>query len=485
MRSKCNNSAQIFNNFCKSYIKLHNQHSFRFVVVERVKMDFDEVPKIVVEPPGPKAKAIIEKNVKYYSSLAMGISRIMQIVYDEARGAVIKDVDGNYYIDFTAAVTCANTGHNHPKIVEAIKEQVERFITSYEYPTEVRAEAAKLLVEATPGNFEKAVIFVNSGAESNERATQIAEYYTKKHEFISFWESFHGKSRMANSLTTYGLKMRKGLSKHPGIYHVPYPNCYRCPLRKKYPDCDMACLDFLDHVYTYETTDDVAAVILEPILGGGAIVPPKDYWNRVKEWADDHNALFIDDEVQVGFGRTGKMFAIEHWGLEPEILTGGKGLASGLPAGSVVVKKSIADEISEYRGLFTSTFGGNPLIMAAAAASLKVYKEEKLPERAAELGEHALKRLNEIKDKYDFISYISGKGLIICVDFVKDEKWTPAPEIALKVVEKSFKKGLLIFTTAWRGNNVKINPPLVITKELLDKGIDILDEVFAEIKKEM
>lgn len=446
--------------------------------------EFDQAPKIVVEPPGPKAKKIIEKNVKYYSTLAMGISKIMQVVYDVARGAVIKDVDGNYYIDFTSAVTCANTGHSHPKIIEAIKQQVERFISSYEYPTDVRAEAAELLVKATPGNFEKSVVFVNSGAESNERAFQIAEYYTGKHEFFAYWECFHGKTRLANSLSGYGLKMRKGLSRHNGVFFVPYPNCFRCPLRQSYPDCGMACLDFLDHVYNFETTGDLAAIIAEPIMGGGCIVPPKDYWNRVKEWVNEHNALFIADEVQVGFGRTGKMFAIEYWGLEPEILTGGKGLASGLPAGSVVVKRDIADKVAEsYGGMFTSTFGGNPLIMAATAASLKVYKEEKLPENAAKVGTYAMKRLEEMKEQYDFISFIAGKGLLIGVDFVKDEKLTPSPEIAKEVVLRSFKKGLLVFTTSWRGNVIKINPPLVMTQEQMDKGLDVLDEVFKEIKK--
>jgi len=459
------------------------------MVITTFKYDelFDEIPKIVVEPPGPKAKVIIEKNYKYVSRLQMGISKILQVVFDKAYGAVVQDVDGNVYIDFTAAVTTNNTGHTHPKVAQAIKEQSEKFLHAYEYPTQVRADVAELLAKLAPiKSSEVRVIFSNCGTEANENALRIAEQYTGKHEIISFWESYHGKTRGSASITTWNVKIRKGLKVVGNMLSVPYPDCNHCFLKHKYPDCGLACFDFLDYVKEYQSTDDIAAVIIEPVLGGGCTYPPKEWMKALREWTTENNVLFIDDEVQAGFGRTGKFFAIEHFDVEPDIITGGKGLASGLPASATIIRKEYEDAmVNEYGGLYTSTFGGNPIAMAAAKASLEVYIEEKLPEHAAEVGEHIMKRLNEeIKPKYDFLGYIQGKGLLIGIEFVtKDGK--PDKKIPLKAVEKAFKKGLLIFTTGHKGNFLKICPPLVITKELADKGLDVLDEVFAEIKKEM
>lgn len=443
-----------------------------------------EAPRIVVKPPGPKARTIIECCNNYVSPLAVGIGRILQVVFEEARGATVRDVDGNVYIDFTSAVTCCNTGHSHPKVVKAIREQVEKFLHCYEYPSKLKAEVAELLCRITPGDFEKVVVFSNSGTESVENAIRLAEMYTGKHEIISLWESFHGKTRGTSSLTTYGPKIRKGIKKLSGSYHIPYPDCNHCFLHRTYPDCELQCLEFLDYVVNFETTGDIAAIVVEPILGGGCVVPPPEYWPELKKRCEELGALFIDDEVQMGFGRTGKMFAIEHYGVKPDILTAGKGLASGLPVGSTVFRKDISEALKEdYGGLFTSTFGANPVILAAAKASIEVYLEEKLPEKAAELGKYVIKRCQEMREDHEIIGHVQGRGLLVGVEFVKDkERDLPAPQTALEVCKRAFEKGLLVFTTGWQGNFIKINPPLVITKEQIDKGLDILDEVCTEIE---
>jgi 4-aminobutyrate aminotransferase-like enzyme len=444
-------------------------------------------PRIVVKPPGPKAREIIERCNKSVSALAVGIGKVLQIVFSDAKGALVKDVDGNIFIDFTSAVTTNNTGHSHPKVVEAIVQQAEKFIHAYEYPYELKAEVAELLCQITPGNFEKAVIFSNCGTESVENALRIAEMYTKRREIISLWQSFHGKTRGSASITTYGSKLRKGIKKLPEIHHIPYPDCNHCPLHETYPECGIKCLEFFDHVINFETDGEIAAVIFEPILGGGCVVPPPEYWPALAKKCREVGALVIDDEVQASFGRTGKMFAIQHYeGVEPDIITCGKGLASGLPVGSTILRKDISDELAkDYGGLFTSTFGANAVILAAAKASIETYLEEKLPEKAAKLGEHTIKRCKEMSERHEIIGHIQGKGLLIGLELVKDkEKDIPARDYALEVCKRAFENGLLIFNTGWQGNFVKINPPLVITKEQLDSGLDILEKVISEIERE-
>lgn len=446
---------------------------------------FDEIPKIVVEPPGPKAKAVIEKHNKYVSRLAIGISRVLQIVYDKAYGAVVQDVDGNVFIDFTAAVTTNNPGHTHPKISEAIIEQAKKFLQSYEYPTQVRADVGELLAQVVPiKSSEVRMVYSNAGTEANENALRLAEQYTKRHEIIAFWESYHGKTRGSISVTTWSKKLRTGLKLVGNMISVPYPDCNHCFLKHKYPDCGLACFDFLDYMREYQSQDDIAAIIIEPVLGGGCAYPPKEWMKQLREWTKENNILFIDDEVQAGFGRTGKFFAIEHFDVEPDIITGGKAFAGGLPTGVTVFRKEYEDALADnYRGFYTSTFGGNPIIMAAARAALKAYIDEKIPENAAEVGEHIKKRLiNEFKPKYDFLGHIQGKGLLIGIEFLTEDG-KPDRTMPIKVLKEAFKRGLLIFTTGHKGNFLKVCPPLVITKELADKGLDILDEAMDAARK--
>ena len=448
---------------------------------------FDEIPKIVVEPPGPKAKAVIEKNYKYVSRLAMGISKVMQIVYDKAYGAVVQDVDGNVYIDFTAAVTTNNPGHTHPKVSAAIIEQAKKFLQAYEYPTQVKADVAEILAQVVPiKSSEVRVVFANAGTEANENALRLAEHYTKRHEIIAFWESFHGKTRGSASVTTWNKKMRKDIKLVGNMISVPYPDCNHCFLKHKYPDCGLACFDFLDYMREYQSQDDIAAIIIEPVLGGGCAVPPKEWMKQLREWTQENNILFIDDEVQAGFGRTGKFFAIEHFDVEPDIITGGKGLAGGLPTGATIFRKEYEDAIVDtFGGFYTSTFGGNPIVMAAARATLKAYLDEKMPEHATEVGEHIKKRLiDEFKPKYSFLGNIQGKGLLIGIEFLTEDG-KPDNKMPIKVVREAFKRGLLIFTTGHKGNFLKVCPPLVITKELADKGLDILDEAIDAARKSM
>lgn len=446
-----------------------------------------EAPKIIVKPPGPKAKKIIELNNSYVSDLQKGISRVVQVVYDHAYGATVIDVDGNAYVDFTDAVTCCNAGFAHPKVVKAIQEQAAKFLHCYEYPSELRGEVAKLLCEITPGDFEKRVIFSSSGSESNETALRLAELATHKHEIISLWESFHGKTRGVASHTTIP-KVRKDLRVLPQAYSIPYPDCNHCFLKLKYSSCGLRCLDLLEPVINFETTGDVAAVIVEPVLGMGCAVPPDDYWPALKEKCEKRNILFIDDEVQTGFGRTGKMWAMEYCGVKPDIITGGKGLANGLPAGSTVCRKDITDTkemLDKYAGLFTSTHGANPIIMAAAKASIEVYLDEKLPEHAADVGKYVMKRCLEMAEDHKIIGTVQGRGLLIGIELFEKGTNKPSKNYAIEVCRKSFENGLLIFNTGWHGASVKICPALVITQEESGRGLDILDKVFTEIEQKI
>jgi 4-aminobutyrate aminotransferase len=442
-----------------------------------------DFPKIVVTPPGPKAMELVKKDERFISPSYV---RFYPLVVESGKGCVVKDVDGNEYIDFNSGLACLNVGHNHPKVIEAIKKQSDRFLhysnTDFYY-NEVIALAEKL-AEITPGNFEKKVYFGNSGTEAIEAAIKLAKWHTRKQLFIGFINAFHGRTIGSLSLTASKPAQRRYFFPlMPGVNHVPYPYCYRCPFKQTYPDCHYWCVDFIDEfvLQKYAPPEDVAAIVFEPIQGeGGYVVPPPEYFQRLRKLADRYGILLIDDEVQSGMGRTGKWFAIEHWNVEPDILCSAKALASGLPLGATIAKAKVMDWVG---GSHASTFGGNPLSCVAAMAVIDVIKEERLLENATKQGTYILKRLEELKSESEIVGDVRGKGLMIGVEFVEDkDSKKPAPQKANEIMMRSWKRGIAVITCGI--STIRIAPPLNITRELIDSGLEIIEDVVKEVERE-
>ena len=440
-------------------------------------------PKIVVTPPGPKAREWVKKDENVISP---SYGRFYPLVVESAKGCIVKDVDGNEFIDFNSGLVCMNVGHNHPKVVAAIKNQCDRFLhysnTDFFYKEVI--ELADKLAHIAPGGPEKKVYFGNSGAEAMEAAVKLAKWHTRKQLFLGFISAFHGRTIGALSFTASKPTQRRYFFPlMPGVTHVPYGYCYRCPYKLTFPECRYWCVDFIDEyvLQKYIPPEDVAAIVIEPIQGeGGYVVPPPEYHQRIKKLADKYGFLLIDDEVQSGMGRTGKWFAIEHWGVEPDIVCTSKALASGLPLGATIAKAKVMDWVP---GSHASTFGGNPLSCVAAGAVIDVIKEEKLLENATKQGAYIMKRLAELKEKSEIVGDVRGKGLMIGMEIVEDkESKKPAPQKVSEIMMRSWKRGINVITCG--ASTIRIAPPLVITRELVDSSLDIIEDVTKEVEKE-
>lgn len=440
-------------------------------------------PKIVVSPPGPKAREMVKKDE---SLVSPSYARFYPLVIDSGKGCIVKDVDGNEFIDFNSGLVCLNVGHSHPKVVAAIKKQCDRFLhysnTDFYYDGVI--DLAGKLAEITPGDFNKKVYFGNSGAEAIEAAVKLAKWHSRRQLFITFISAFHGRTIGALSFTASKPTQRRYFFPlMPGVTHVPYPYCYRCPFKLAYPECHYWCVDFIDEyvLQKYVPPEDTAAILYEPIQGeGGYVVPPPEYPKRLKKLADKYGLLFIDDEVQTGMGRTGKWFAIEHWDVEPDIICSAKGLASGMPLGAVIAKAKVMDWVG---GSHASTFGGNPLSCAAALAVIDTIKEEKLLENATKQGAYIMKRLEELKARSEIVGDVRGKGLMIGLEIVEDKKSKkPAPEKVKEIMIRSWKRGVAVITCGT--STIRIAPPLVITRELVDSALDIIEDTVKEVEKE-
>jgi len=440
-------------------------------------------PRIVVSPPGPKAREMVKKDE---SLVSPSYARFYPLVIDSGKGCIVKDVDGNEFIDFNSGLVCLNVGHSHPKVVAAIKKQCDRFLhysnTDFYYDEVI--DLAGKLAEITPGDFKKKVYFGNSGAEAIEAAVKLAKWHSRRQLFIAFISAFHGRTIGALSFTASKLTQRRYFFPlMPGVTHVPYPYCYRCPFKLTYPECHYWCVDFIDEyvLQKYVPPEDTAAILYEPIQGeGGYVVPPPEYPKRLKKLADKYGLLFIDDEVQAGMGRTGKWFAIEHWDVEPDIICSAKGLASGMPLGAIIAKTKVMDWVG---GSHASTFGGNPLSCAAALAVIDAIKEEKLLENAAKQGAYIMKRLEELKARSEIVGDVRGKGLMIGLEIVEDKKSKkPAAEKVREIMMRSWKRGVAVITCGT--STIRIAPPLVITRELVDSALDIIEDTVKEVEKE-
>lgn len=442
-----------------------------------------DYPKIVVTPPGPKARELVKKDEEFISP---SYGRFYPLVVESGKGCIVKDVDGNEYIDFNSGLVCLGVGHNHPKVVAAIKSQCDRFLhysnTDFFYREVV--DLAEKLAQITPGSPEKKVCFGNSGAEAIEAAVKLAKWHTRRQLFIGFTGAFHGRTVGSLSFTaSKPTQKRYFFPLMPGVTHVPYAYCYRCPYKLTYPECHYWCVDFIDEyvLQKYVPPEDTAAIVFESIQGeGGYVVPPPEYFQRIKKLADKYGLLLIDDEVQSGMGRTGKWFAIEHWGVEPDILCTAKALASGLPLGATIAKAKIMDWVA---GSHASTFGGNPLSCVAADAVIEIVKEEKLLENAAKQGAYIMKRLGELKEQSEIVGDVRGKGLMIGMEIVEDkESKKPAPQKVTDIIMRSWKRGINVISCG--ASTIRVAPPLIITRDLIDSAVDIIGDSVREVGKE-
>jgi len=412
------------------------------------------------------------------------VSKLEPVVVSRASGATITDTEGKEYVDCFSGISVVNTGHSNPKVIEAAKKQLDNYThaCAYVYYSEPVAKLAEKLARIAPSGLQK-TFFSNSGAEAVECGLKLARKFTKKHEIIALMRSFHG--RTLGTLSVTGQAGRRSYSMGPylgSIAFAPTPYCYRCPLGLEFPKCGIECAKMIEDVVRYATSGDVAAFIAEPILGeGGIIVPPEDYFKEAKKNLDKYGILFIADEVQTGFARTGKLFGIEHYNVIPDIMCFAKAIANGLPLGACTARTDIADSFQP--GDHLSTFGGNPVCCAAALANIEFIQEEDLPKRATESGRYVMHRLEELKSKHKLIGDVRGKGLMIGLELVKNrESKDPASSETAKVRALCRDKGVLIGSGGVLGNVLRIQPPLVISQSQLDIAIDAVDQSLKEVE---
>ncbi|HEY7286012.1 MAG TPA: acetyl ornithine aminotransferase family protein, partial [Vicinamibacterales bacterium] len=423
-------------------------------------------PDIKTALPGPKAKALIDRDGAVVSP---SYTRGYPLAIARGYGAMVEDVDGNVFLDCAAGIAVNSTGHSHPDVVQAITTQAQKFLhmsgTDFYYEPQVRlAEELSAVVPIAGGSRS---FFGNSGTEAVEACLKLARYSTGRQNLIAFLGGFHGRSMGSLALTASKAVQRRGFGPLlPGVYHAPYADCYRCPLGLKPENCAAECLDFIDHQLFVHlvSPDEVAAIVVEPIQGeGGYVVAPDQFLQRLRELTKTHGILLVADEVQSGMGRSGKMFAIEYAGVEPDMLAIAKGVASGLPLGVAVARK---DLMAWLPGAHASTFGGNPVSCAAAIATIQLLKSQ-LVKNAADVGAHLKAGLTSLMDKHAIIGDVRGRGLMVGVELVRDRQTKErATTERDAVVSAAFARGLLVLGAG--KNAVRFSPPLVLTREQAD-----------------
>ncbi len=404
---------------------------------------------------------------------------------ERAQGAIIIDVNGRELIDFAGGIGVNNVGHSHPKVVAAIKDQADKFIhTCFHVGMyESYVDLAARLNALAPGDFSKMSMFANSGAEAVENAVKIARYAKSRPAVICFENAFHGRTLLTMSLTSKIKPYKLGFGPFaPEIYRMPYAYCYRCPFGLKYPACETACADYLEDFFiTNVAAEETAAVLVEPIQGeGGFVTPPPEYFPKLQKICRKYDIALIMDEVQAGAGRTGKFFASEHWDVEPDLITMAKSLAGGMPLSAVIGREELIN--APHVGGLGGTYSGNPISCRAALAVLEILLEDGLLKRAETLGRTLRSRFDDLKEKYEIIGDVRGKGPMLGMELVKDrETKQPAADEAKKLVKRCYDKGLVLIACGNFGNVIRTLMPLVITDEQLEKGLAILEESLAEM----
>jgi len=424
--------------------------------------------------PGPRSRRIVERERRHMAPGLQSFAQYAGLAMARGAGCTLYDEDGNEYIDFIAGIGVGSVGHCHPHYVEALKRQVER-LTFGSFTTETRARFLELLGSLTPEGLTRIQMF-SGGAEAVEAALRLAKAATGKREVIGFWGGFHGKT--GGVLGLLGSEFKHHLGPFmPGQYLSPYADCYRCPLRLRYPDCGIACAEYLRDVIRYQTAGEIAAIIVEPIQGtAGNVVPPDGFLRAVQAIAREHDALVIVDEMLSGFGRTGAMWGCEHDGVVPDIMTVGKGMGGGFPLSGVIS----TDELTSKKpwsnpSASSSSYGGNPLAAAAGLAALQIIVKEDLVANADRVGRAMLAGLEAMKDKHRCVGEVRGKGLMLGIELVSDRKSKEpvAREFTRTLYQECLRRGLVAMTYS---HAIRINPPLVIREETALAGLAILDE---------
>ena len=440
------------------------------------------IPHLVTETPGPLSKKMHERASRYMKGLSEQV-RLFPVCFEEGSGIMLRDVDGNRYLDFSSGIYVTSLGHCHPRVSEAVSRWAGRLMNCHDFTTPVKEKLLEKMAAVLPGKLN-AMQFYSDGTSAVEAGLRAARAATGKHEFISCFRDFHGKSMGAVSCAQMvrGDVFSYGPSRAPGFYMVPRPNPYR-PLFSK-PDGSIDTdryISFYEEFIRESTVGNVAAFVLEPVQGwGGSVFPPDDFFPKLKAFCEKRKILLFSDEVLAGMGRTGEWVTLSHWNVTPDIITFGKSFGNGFPVTAMVVKEEYGDALNKISA--SSSYGGNPMACAAALASIEVIEEEGILENVRKVGDVFMKRMNKMKENHPIIGDVRGKGFLLGIELVKDKKTRePFNEAGKLVYQKAFRKGL-----AWipAGHILRMSPPLIMDKEYAMKGMDIIEESIAEVEKE-
>ncbi|MFM9106999.1 MAG: aspartate aminotransferase family protein [Chloroflexota bacterium] len=440
------------------------------------RIDVDSVPRVVVDPPGPRSAALHDRAARHIKGFSSQV-RLFPVAFDHGHGVTLTDVDGNLYLDFSSGIYVTSLGHCHPKVSEAIARYAARLMNCHDFSTPVKTALAEKMAAIAPGDLSGLQLY-DSGTTAVEAGLRVMRAATGKSEFISFHNAFHGKTLAAASLgpmdPTQGLRA-------PGFIRAPGSYPYRCPWGDDCADCGLRCVENLQEVIKQQSANRVAGIVVEPIQGwAGSIVPHDSFMPALRALCDELGLLLMADEVLVGMGRTGKMFCVDHWNVVPDLLTTGKGFGNGFPVTGVLISDRIKDAVEKISA--STSYGGNPMACAAALASIEVIEEEGLCERSAYLGDIMLRRLQRMKETHPIIGDVRGKGCILGIELVRDRATRePFSEAGVSVYQKAFARGL-----AWipAGHILRISPPLIMDEDVALKGLDIIEEAIGETERE-
>jgi 4-aminobutyrate aminotransferase-like enzyme len=446
------------------------------------KASAEGIPSLHTEVPGPKSQAMHAKTSKHYRGLSSQV-QLFPICFEEGHGIMLKDVDGNRFLDFSSGIYVTSLGHCHPKVSEAVAHWAHKLMNAHDFTTPIKEKLVEKMVDVLPGNLN-AIQFYSDGSSAVEAAIRAARAINGKHEFISCFRDFHGKSMAAVSCAQMvrGDVFSYGPTRAPGFYMVPRPDPYRPTFSKPDGTIDTdAYIRFYDDFIREGTVGNVSAFVLEPVQGwGGSIFPPDDFFPKLRAYCDSKGILLFDDEVLAGMGRTGEWLALDHWKVTPDIVTFGKSFGNGFPVTAMVVKEEYADALDRISA--SSSYGGNPMACAAALASIEVIEQENILENVRSVGEFFMKRMQKMKQDHPIIGDVKGKGFLLGIELVRDKLTKePFPEAGKLVYQKAFRKGL-----AWipAGHILRMSPPLIMDEHYAEMGLSIIEEAIADVEKE-